>query len=149
MQIKKWHPLLAAAILPVLVIAGNAARKEAGKSADEEKTFQYDNGPDTIDVSQYPADQQSNYKVFVKKCSKCHTLARPINAPYSTQKEWADYIDKMKKKKRSGLDGKSAERVLQFLIHDSSVRKKTASEKRTIEEKESPEKKTTEGKPAQ
>ena len=38
-----------------------------------------DKGPDKIDVSAYPAPQQAAYKVFSAKCSKCHTIARPLN----------------------------------------------------------------------
>lgn len=132
MRKRKWQALAAAVILPALMISGLAAQKKAGHEGhgDEEKTFPYDNGPDTIDVSTYPTEHQANYKIFVKKCAKCHTLARPINAPYSSSKEWGDYIEKMKKKKRSGLDAKSADKILKFLIYDSSVRKKGAPEKK-------------------
>ncbi|OGS04726.1 MAG: hypothetical protein A3G41_00340 [Elusimicrobia bacterium RIFCSPLOWO2_12_FULL_59_9] len=91
--------------------------------ASSEKTFPWDGGPDSIDVSNYPQEQQANYKTFAKKCSKCHTLARPINAPYGAQ-EWEPYVGKMRKKKRSGLDAKSAGKIIEFLKYDSSVRKK-------------------------
>ena len=35
---------------------------------------------DGLDVSQYPQDIQDAYKVFAVRCSRCHTLARPLNA---------------------------------------------------------------------
>ena len=95
----------------------------APSEASSEKTFPWDGGPDSIDVSNYPQEQQANYKTFAKKCSKCHTLARPINAPYGAQ-EWEPYVGKMRKKKRSGLDSKSAGKIIEFLKYDSSVRKK-------------------------
>lgn len=37
-----------------------------------------DKGPATINVSSYPPELQKSYKVFTEKCSKCHTIARPI-----------------------------------------------------------------------
>ncbi len=94
-------------------------------------------GPRTIDVSNYPPEQQANYLVFAAKCSKCHSLARPINAQYALPEEWTAYVDKMAKKKGSGLMGDSAEmkktreQILSFLIYDSSVRKKALIERKT------------------
>ncbi len=46
-----------------------------------------DKGPDKLDVSAYPAEIQAGYKVFSSKCTKCHTLARPINTAM-THDEW-------------------------------------------------------------
>ncbi|MBI3291805.1 MAG: hypothetical protein HYZ73_03215 [Elusimicrobia bacterium] len=96
----------------------------------KEKEFPWDKGPDTIDVSQYPPEQQANYKAFARKCSKCHTLARAINAPYALPAEWETYIRMMQAKKRSGLDAESAKKVLSFLKYDSSLRKKDLIEKK-------------------
>lgn len=113
------------------ISAQTTSDKKGEKSEDKEATgeeskkeFPWDKGPATIDVSKYPEEQQANYKVFAQKCAKCHTLARAINSPYALPKEWGTYIDKMKKKKRSGLDAKSAKAIVNFVIYDSSVRKK-------------------------
>jgi len=113
---------------------GAGKSKQAGTETSE-KEFPYDKGPDKIDVSKYPKEQQENYKVFAKKCSKCHTLARPINAPLALPEEWEAYVNKMVKKKRSGVDGKSAKKIIDFLTYDSSVRKKDLVEKK-LQEKE-------------
>ena len=104
-----------------LVGAGALSAQE-----DEEIKFPYDTGPDTVDVSQYPKEQQDNYKVFAMKCSKCHTLARPINSPYALKEEWEAYVSRMQHKKRSGVDEDSAKQIASFLTFDSSVRKKDA-----------------------
>ena len=42
-------------------------------------TLPQDKGPDKVNVSSYPAEQQKGYKIFTDKCAKCHTIARPIN----------------------------------------------------------------------
>ena len=46
------------------------------------KLFPADDGPNFIDVSSYPAKMQEYYVLFAKKCSRCHTLARPINSAF-------------------------------------------------------------------
>lgn len=85
----------------------------------------FDKGPSTIDISKYPKEMQEIYeKTFVPKCSKCHTIARPINSPYALPEEWMNYIRKMMKKPGSGIDPNSAKKIYEFLVYDSDVRKK-------------------------
>jgi hypothetical protein len=88
--------------------------------------FYSDLGPDTIDVSGYPAQQRYEYGVFVRACSACHTLARAINAPYASRGWWEFYMLGMRA--RSRLAGRRLTRderraVLDFLEYDSRVRK--------------------------
>ena len=35
---------------------------------------------DGLDVSTLPSDVQSDYAVFAQRCSKCHSLARPLES---------------------------------------------------------------------
>ena len=35
---------------------------------------------DRVDVSGYPPEIRSAYRVFALRCSRCHTLARPLYA---------------------------------------------------------------------
>ncbi len=99
------------------VFAGSAAR-----AADP--TYPADTGPATIDVSKYPKVQQDAYKVFLDKCSTCHTVARAINSDYATPEEWKALVDKMHHKRYSGIDGDAQKTITDFLIYDSSIRKK-------------------------
>lgn len=87
------------------------------------KIFPADRGPNFINVSAYPLEMQENYKLFEQKCSRCHTLARPINSEF-TGEVWREYVYKMMRKPGSGLTPRSAEPIIQFLIYDSEVRKK-------------------------
>ncbi|MBI1930277.1 hypothetical protein HYR99_39255 [Candidatus Poribacteria bacterium] len=87
------------------------------------KTFPADNGPSFIDVSGYPPQMQEAYKVFAQKCSRCHTLARPINSKFFGE-EWRQYVYKMMRKPGSGLTPKKADEIIEFLIYDSQVRKR-------------------------
>ena len=89
--------------------------------------YYYDLGPDSIDVSQYPQNQQANYKVFAQLCSQCHSLARAINSPRSNHVAWEYYI--FRKRLRSkfapgkGFGRREASVSLSFLDYDSKMRK--------------------------
>jgi hypothetical protein len=85
----------------------------------------FDNGPATINVSGYPCDMRKIYRdVFSPKCSQCHTLARPINSTHALPEEWKKYVKRMMKKPGSNIDPKSAVKIHEFLVYDSSIRKK-------------------------
>jgi mono/diheme cytochrome c family protein len=81
-----------------------------------------DKGPDKVDVSKYPADQQKGYKVFVDKCAKCHTIARPINTTM-TAPEWSRYVKRMMHKPNSGIGDASGKTIYEFLAYDQEARK--------------------------
>ena len=85
--------------------------------------FPADRGPNFIDVSTYPPEMQENYKLFEQKCSRCHTLARPINSEFVGE-AWRKYVYKMMRKPGAGLTPKAVEPIIKFLIYDSQTRKK-------------------------
>lgn len=104
------------------------------------KVLPYDKGPSTVDVSKYPKEMQDIYKKdFTKRCSKCHTIARAINAPYALPEEWKRYIKKMMKKPGSGINPGAGRKIYKFLVYDSEIRKKDIIEKR-LKEKDKAEK---------
>ena len=88
------------------------------------KTYPADNGPNFIDVTTYSPEMQETYELFTRKCSRCHTVARPINSTF-TPEEWRKYVYKMMRKPGSGLTPKTAEKIIKFLIYDSEHREKT------------------------
>jgi hypothetical protein len=85
-------------------------------------TLPQDKGPASINVSSYPADQQKNYKTFVDKCAKCHTIARPINTTMTTP-EWARYVKRMMHKPNSGISDTQGKSIYEFLAYDQENRK--------------------------
>ena len=72
---------------------------------------------DTLDVSRYPDDIQAAYKVFAVRCSRCHTLARPLNARISDPKHWVRYVARMRLNSASGISAKDGETILRFLLY--------------------------------
>jgi hypothetical protein len=85
-------------------------------------TLPQDKGPSKIDVSAYPPDQQKAYKVFTDKCSKCHTIARPINTTM-TRAEWERYVKRMMHKPNSGISDSQGKTIFEFLAYDQENRK--------------------------
>lgn len=81
-----------------------------------------DKGPETIDVSKYPPELQKTYNLFRTKCSKCHTIARPINTTMS-RAEWERYVKRMMHKPNSGISGGDGKRIFEFLVYDQQTRK--------------------------
>lgn len=72
---------------------------------------------DSIDVSKYPQDIQSAYQVFAVRCSRCHTLARPLNARIEDPEHWVRYVTRMRRNQSSGINAKDAEIILRFLLY--------------------------------
>lgn len=85
-------------------------------------TLPQDKGPDKVNVSSYPVEQQKGYKVFTDKCSKCHTIARPINTTM-TKDEWSRYVKRMMHKPNSGISDSQGKTIFEFLAYDQENRK--------------------------
>jgi cytochrome c5 len=84
----------------------------------------FEKGAATVDVSKYPEGIKENYEVFSAKCSQCHKLSRPINSDYALPAEWSRYIKRMMNKPGSGIGAGEGKKIFDFLVYDSSVRKK-------------------------
>jgi hypothetical protein len=83
---------------------------------------------DTIDVANYPKDIQAAYEVFAVRCSKCHTLARPLNARIHDAQHWVRYVTRMRRNPSSGINEKDAEIILRFLLYYMHQTDKAESE---------------------
>ena len=73
-----------------------------------------DSGPDKIDVSGYPPEQQKRYPVFEKKCAKCHPVARAINSRFNAS-EWKRYMKRMIRRPNAGVTDEQADDIYEFL----------------------------------
>jgi hypothetical protein len=72
---------------------------------------------DRVDVSSYPPDIQAAYEVFARRCSRCHTLARPLNARITDPQHWVRYVARMRRQPGSGIDHSNADIILKFLLY--------------------------------
>lgn len=117
----------AAALLLALAACGAdgpAGGSRAFSDAQLKAKFPWDLGADHVDLASYPAAQQENWKVFADACSRCHTLARPLNAPITSKADWLRFIRRMHVKADAKLLTRvQAEQVVSFLAYDAAVRK--------------------------
>jgi hypothetical protein len=119
---------LATVALLSLFATSGAIRLVSAQDKEEPldpRILKYDKGPAKIDVSKYPAEMQNKYKVFAKKCSSCHTIARPINCEFALDDEWERYIKRMMRKAGPSLiSADEGKQIFEFLVYDSKTRKK-------------------------
>ena len=92
--------------------------------ATKARIERFEKGPATVDISKYPDTIKEDYEVFSIKCSQCHRLSRPINSDYALPEEWSRYVKRMMYKPGSGLAASDGKKIFEFLVYDSSVRKK-------------------------
>ncbi len=120
---------LTAAVLALVALL--AAKPVSVRAADDNldpetkaRIERFEKGPARIDVSKYPDGIKDNYEVFSTKCAQCHKLSRPINSDYALPEEWSRYIKRMMNKPGSGISRTEGKKIYEFLVYDSSIRKK-------------------------
>ncbi len=86
------------------------------------RVFPQDKGPATLDVSGYPPAIQRDYKIFARDCSRCHTLARPLNTTMNDS-FWARYLGGMMQNPTYQISLKDAKAIYAFLSYDQAHRK--------------------------
>ena len=114
-----WSHSWRAAIIAVVLSAGAAG---AAVAADAEKrNFAADSGASSVEVGAYPAEVQQAYRVFASRCSKCHSLARPINTDM-TAGGWKLYVKRMMNKPDSGISPAQGKKIYSFLKYYQGVK---------------------------
>jgi len=130
----------AAVALLAVIGTGGAIRIAVAQDKEEPldpRILKYDKGPSKIDVSKYPPDMQKKYALFTKKCSSCHTIARPINCEFALDDEWERYIKRMMRKAGPSLiSADEGKQIFDFLVFDSKTRKKALYDKKMAENKD-------------
>ncbi|HEX9399161.1 MAG TPA: hypothetical protein VF912_03535 [Anaeromyxobacter sp.] len=102
----------------ILAVAGSALVALL-VSAEPEKPDPRDLGPDHVDTSGYPVAAQKQYEVYAAKCSKCHPLARSVNARFNAT-DWKRYMKRMIRRPNSGINEEQAALIYEFLKYYSA-----------------------------
>lgn len=68
-----------------------------------------------IDVKKVPVEMRDEYTSFAVNCSKCHSLARALNAPVTDPKHWDLYVARMMRTAGSAISPHEAPVILRFL----------------------------------
>ncbi len=146
---KAFWAIFGLSMMGMMFFLANTRGEDKMEEAFRNSVFPNDFGPTTIDVSHYPKKMQAYYKLFLKRCSKCHTVARPINAQFlELTKEgelvakkddpeifkdtdvwkvsptiWDQFVHKMMAKHGAVISKKEGREIYEFLVYDSKRRK--------------------------
>jgi hypothetical protein len=82
------------------------------------------NAGEGIDATRLPAEVRADYDVFAHRCSKCHTLARPLQSGIVDDVFWEQYVARMRRQPGSGISEEDARVVLRFLHYYSLEQKR-------------------------
>ena len=72
-----------------------------------------------VEPASLPAELRADYAVFAQRCSKCHSLARPLNSGISDENYWSLYVARMRRQPGSGISQEDASPILRFLHYYS------------------------------
>src|SRR5262245_5334986 len=85
-----------------------------------------------LDVAELPLEVRSDYELFAVRCSKCHSLARPLESGIKDDVFWAKYVERMRRQPGSGISPADEIPILRFLHYYSLDKKapETAPDKK-------------------
>ncbi len=72
-----------------------------------------------VDVAALPEDVRPEYQLFSVRCSKCHSLARPLQSGITDDAYWAIYVERMRRQPSSGIAPSDVPPILAFLHYFS------------------------------
>ena len=82
-----------------------------------------------LDPSKLPENIRADYDVFSHKCSKCHSLARPLTANITDDEQWVLYVNRMRRQPASGISLTDQEAILRFLRYYAADLRRIQAEK--------------------
>ncbi len=83
----------------------------------------------SISVKRYPEPLQVTYEVFQAKCTTCHGAEDSLQAKQVLPSYWETTTRRMQAMKDSNISPDEAAAIAEFLIYDSSVRRKSLLDK--------------------
>ncbi len=95
--------MLAAVMRRVLVVAALAAWGCAAARRGE-----------GLEPSALPANVRGDYELFASRCSRCHSLARPLGSNFDPAR-WRVYVERMRLQPASGIALSDVPGILRFL----------------------------------
>jgi len=77
------------------------------------------------EAATWPADVRADYAVFAQRCSKCHSLARPLQSGIDNDDYWRLYVERMRRQPGSGISVADTVPILRFLhVYSLEVKKR-------------------------
>ena len=80
---------------------------------------------DGLNVNQLPPGVRDDYGLFAQRCSKCHSLARPLESGITDDGYWKAYVERMRRQPSSGISLADEIPILRFLHYYSGEQKRS------------------------
>lgn len=84
---------------------------------------------EALDPTTMPESVRPDYRVFERRCSKCHSLARPLTSGITDQGQWESYVSRMRRQPGSGITPDDQVVILRFLKYYSEDQLRKKAEK--------------------
>jgi len=68
-----------------------------------------------LDPHQMPEEVRADYALFAMRCSKCHSLSRPLQSGIVDDGFWAEYVERMRRQPGSDITIEETIPILRFL----------------------------------
>jgi hypothetical protein len=68
-----------------------------------------------LEAETLPSSAGADYALFALRCSKCHSLSRPLNSGIDRDDYWRLYVERMRRQPASGISEEDAVAILRFL----------------------------------
>lgn len=76
-----------------------------------------------LDPATLPSALRPDYELFAQRCSRCHSLSRPLNTRISSDEHWRVYVARMRRMPGSGISPDDVPGLLRFLNWYSAARR--------------------------
>lgn len=76
-----------------------------------------------LDVAVVPPNLRDDYELFARRCARCHSLSRPLNARVDGEQHWAQYVNRMRRMPGSGIAPDDVAGLMRFLTWYSAARR--------------------------
>ncbi len=111
------------AILALVCLTGISCASSVG----------YRSGLPEAEVAKLPLEVAESYALFAQRCSRCHTLARPLAARINDPEHWRHYVARMRRQPGSGISDGDATKILVFLQYYTRERLQEANADVSVE----------------
>jgi hypothetical protein len=81
-----------------------------------------------VEQAKVPPEVEDDYAVFAQRCSKCHSLSRPLQSGIESDVFWEHYVSRMRAMPGSGISAEDSVKILRFLHYWSAEQRKKHGE---------------------
>lgn len=82
-----------------------------------------------LETTKIPDEIRADYEIFAHKCSKCHSLARPLSANITDDEQWVLYVNRMRRQPASSISPDDQTHILKFLRYYAAELRRKHAEK--------------------